>query len=578
MNISNFFQDKSLRALLVGSLAITLILLVDINTHDISKQELQVSGALNGVAAANLIDATGGAQLAAAGITTLPDPDGLTAVALSQNSIKIGWSYPTGVSIRGFSIERTRDVSCATGFTYLTAVRKGTYTYTNTGLLANTFYCYRVQAYQKVASSYVYSAYSNMAGATTQNMAGSLMIKRVGSDDTVQTAPLGTAAKVDQGVAIIDNPAYFSPVSVGSHIAYASDVAGFEKLVGTCSFAQGTTECSVNSFSVVPTQSCDGVVCAFPIDVSAGVVRKVVFKYIDIISPQNASITSPISQTYTTAQTVSIIATATDNVGVTKMEFYDNSVLKGIDVTPADGFIYRWIVSDIDNGTHSWTVKAYDAAGNMSALSPDVILAVNMSTIPPLTASCSVSPTTILVGGSATWSASPSGGTGFYTYAWSGTDSLTGSIQSVSKTYTLTGIKSASVTVTSGTEIITQTCSNSLTVNAPAFDFSLSNGGARSVVQGSSVTNTVTATLLAGATQAVSFTASGLPVGATATFSPASCNPTCTTTLTVSTLSTTPTGASTITITGTGGVTRTTSFSLTVNAPAFDFSLSNGGA
>jgi hypothetical protein len=109
-----------------------------------------------------------------------------------------------------------------------------------------------------------------------------------------------------------------------------------------------------------------------------------------------------------------------------------------------------------------------------------------------------------------------------------------------------------------------------LTVNAPpppGFDFSLANGGNKSVVQGQSVSNTITATLASGTSQSVTFSASGMPSGATASFSAASCNPTCTSTLTLTTSTSTPTGTSTITVTGVAGsLSHTTTFTLTVNA------------
>ncbi len=112
-----------------------------------------------------------------------------------------------------------------------------------------------------------------------------------------------------------------------------------------------------------------------------------------------------------------------------------------------------------------------------------------------------------------------------------------------------------------------QSTAVTITTPAPSFDFTVSNGGNRSVVQGGAVTNTVTATLSAGVTQAVSFQASGLPSGGTAAFSPSSCSPSCTTTLTITTSASTPIGTSTITITGTGGgVSHTTSFSLSVTS------------
>ncbi len=124
---------------------------------------------------------------------------------------------------------------------------------------------------------------------------------------------------------------------------------------------------------------------------------------------------------------------------------------------------------------------------------------------------------------------------------------------------------SARDTLWSGTQ--TSTFKIQLSEASPVFDFSLSNSGGISVTQGSSATNTITSTLVSGSSQPVSFSVSGLPSGATYSFSPASCNPTCSTTLTISTSATTPAGTYTITITGTGGsVSKTTILSLIVTS------------
>lgn len=125
---------------------------------------------------------------------------------------------------------------------------------------------------------------------------------------------------------------------------------------------------------------------------------------------------------------------------------------------------------------------------------------------------------------------------------------------------------------------IAQATSFTLTVNPAVFNFSLSNSGLAGVTQGSSVTNLITATLVSGITKSVSFSASGLPTGATASFSPASCNPTCSVALNISTATSTAPGSYPITVTATGGgVTKTTSFTLTVNAIPFNFSISDEG-
>lgn len=86
---------------------------------------------------------------------------------------------------------------------------------------------------------------------------------------------------------------------------------------------------------------------------------------------------------------------------------------------------------------------------------------------PSVGGSCSVSPSSIISGGSATWTATPSGGNGTYTYAWSGTDGLAGSSATVNKTYSTTGSKTGTVTITSAGSPSAVQCSNSLTVSNP---------------------------------------------------------------------------------------------------------------
>src|SRR5205823_2123363 len=112
----------------------------------------------------------------------------------------------------------------------------------------------------------------------------------------------------------------------------------------------------------------------------------------------------------------------------------------------------------------------------------------------------------------------------------------------------------------------TTTICSVLLSGALAFDFSLSNSGNLSITQGSSGTRTITGSLSSGTTQAVSFSVSGLPTGVTSSFSQTSCNPTCSSTLTLNTTSSIAQGNYSITVTATSGsVTHTTNFTLTVN-------------
>jgi hypothetical protein len=85
-------------------------------------------------------------------------------------------------------------------------------------------------------------------------------------------------------------------------------------------------------------------------------------------------------------------------------------------------------------------------------------------TYPSLYVSCSPSSTNVKTGENVSWTANVSGGNGFYSYNWYGTDNLYGSSQTVYRSYYNTGYKTASVTVTSGTQTITAQCNNSVNV------------------------------------------------------------------------------------------------------------------
>ncbi|HEV8432164.1 MAG TPA: Ig-like domain-containing protein [Thermoanaerobaculia bacterium] len=105
--------------------------------------------------------------------------------------------------------------------------------------------------------------------------------------------------------------------------------------------------------------------------------------------------------------------------------------------------------------------------------------------------------------------------------------------------------------------------------NPSSTDFTIADSPTSlSLTQGTSGNSAVTTSVSGGFNSAVSLSATGLPSGATATFSPTSIAApgSGSSTMTVSTASTTPAGTYTITITGSGGgKTHTTTLSLTVN-------------
>lgn len=104
-------------------------------------------------------------------------------------------------------------------------------------------------------------------------------------------------------------------------------------------------------------------------------------------------------------------------------------------------------------------------SGTTTVVSPQPQIITN-----PLLVSCSPSISNVGVGGFVTWTAQVSGGGGNYTYFWSDSDHTTGNAASLLASYSTTGIKTASVKVTSGIntiQTVTQQCSGSVSVYNP---------------------------------------------------------------------------------------------------------------
>jgi beta-lactamase superfamily II metal-dependent hydrolase len=81
----------------------------------------------------------------------------------------------------------------------------------------------------------------------------------------------------------------------------------------------------------------------------------------DTILP-TTSITAPAGGA-TVAGTVTVSANASDNVGVTKVEFYLDGALKSTDTSSP--YSWSWTTTTATNGAHALTTKAYDAALNV---------------------------------------------------------------------------------------------------------------------------------------------------------------------------------------------------------------------
>ncbi len=99
-------------------------------------------------------------------------------------------------------------------------------------------------------------------------------------------------------------------------------------------------------------------------------------------TPPTVSITSPTNGA-TVSSTISVQASASDNVGVIEVQFYLDSILVSTDFSSP--YIWSWNTASSTNGSHTLSAKAYDAAGNVGISSNVVVTVANQAqdTQPP---------------------------------------------------------------------------------------------------------------------------------------------------------------------------------------------------
>lgn len=301
------------------------------------------------------------------------------------------------------------------------------------------------------------------------------------------------------------------------------------------------------------------------------------------ISPSPASVTITQGGTGGTS-TISVAPTNSFSGSVTfSASGLPTGVTAAFSPNPSTSSTTLTLTASATAATGTATVTITGVSGSLSH-STSVSLTVNGTPNFTLAASpTSVTITQGAAGGTSTLTITPQNGfSAGVTLAASGlpsgvTAAFSTNPATTTSTLTLTAsatatVGAATVTITGTSGSLSHTATVSITVNAsPNFSLAASPSSV-TISQGAAGTSTVTITRLNGFTASVTMSASGLPSGVTAAFSP---NPgTTTSRLTLTASATASPGPATVTITGTSGsLTHTTTVSLTVNA-APNFALS----
>ena len=143
----------------------------------------------------------------------------------------------------------------------------------------------------------------------------------------------------------------------------------------------------INLFTV----SADGAVHQGPNElVAAGLPRSFTLDDAPPVpdtTPPATSITAPANGA-TVSGTTNVTASASDNVGVTKVEFYLDGALQSTDTTSP--YAWSWNTTTASNASHSLTTIAYDAAGNTGTSSAVNVTVNNVADTTPPTAPTSL--------------------------------------------------------------------------------------------------------------------------------------------------------------------------------------------
>ena len=166
--------------------------------------------------------------------------------------------------------------------------------------------------------------------------------------------------------------------------------------------------------------------------------------------------------------TVQWISSVSGGVGSYSISWSGDEGLSGYGSTIAKVYSYAGIKNAtmiVTSGGQSLSVSCSNPVNVMGTYSFAYPYFSSSNYSLPLSASCVANASYTLLGSPITWSASVTGGNGYYTYSWSGTDGLFGSGQATSFTYNTPGTKTAYVNIYSNGQTATANCSNAVTVS-----------------------------------------------------------------------------------------------------------------
>jgi chitodextrinase len=278
--------------------------------------------------------------------TVAPTAPTLTASGTTQTTTSLSWTGATdNVAVTGYDVYKDGVLLGSTAST----------TYAVSGLTASTTYAFTVKAKDAAGNA---SVASNSVSVTTLAPV---------PDTTAPTAPTLSASGTTTTSTNLSWTGATDNVSVTGYDVYKDGVLLGSTTTATTFAVSGLTASTTYAFTVKAKDA------AANVSVASNTVS------VTTLTPDTTAPTAPtLSASGTTATTTNLSWTgATDNVAVSGYNVYKNGVLLGSTTTAT-----TYAVSGLTaSTTYTFTVKAKDAAGNVSAASNSVSVTTSANTL-----------------------------------------------------------------------------------------------------------------------------------------------------------------------------------------------------
>src|SRR5256886_1195121 len=279
--------------------------------------------------------------------TTPPSvPTGLRATAVSSSRINLSWAASSdNVGVSGYRVYRNGTQIATTGTTF----------FASTGLSPSTTYSYAVAAFDAAGNL---SARSSPASATTL----------APPDTTPPSVPTGLrATAVSSSQINLSWAASSDNVGVSGYRVFR-DGAQIATTSATSFTNQGLSPSTTYTYAVAAFDAAGNLSArSSPANATTSAAPDTTPPTVSIISPVNGQ---------TVQGTLTVSANASDNVGVVGVQFFVDGAPLGAEDTSAP-YSVSVGTSTSDNGSHTLTAVARDAAGNSKTSAPVTVTIAN---------------------------------------------------------------------------------------------------------------------------------------------------------------------------------------------------------